>query len=652
MLRSYTFAWKIGAWVDSSMQDALLPAVEAGAPKARGAHAAAARPPVLRVLLGFLFCALIGWAGYRAILPLNIDRLQHANAQRLSFYAASFESLVTKHESLPQLVGLERDVIQALMNPGDPAREAAANRYLETVQQRTGLAAIYVMDGDGLTRASSNWRLPHSFVGHNYGFRPYFREAVAGGLGRFYAIGATTGEPGYFLAAPVRAAGQTVGVAAVKLGLEEFEQALARSGEHLLVADASGVIFLAAHASWKYRTLAPLGSEARSRVDGARQYAGLGLAPLDGQFAVRLADEARLVDLRLPVRDEAPGAAVRHQYLIQSKMAGPNGTRIVLLADTAEAHRSAAAFGASVGFAGAFLFAAINFLYQRRRRMEERLAAREALQRVNEELEARIAERTVELVQANERLQDRVAELKQTETILRETQDNAVQAGKLAVLGQMSAGVTHELNQPLAALTTLSDNSVKLMDLGLGDDVRENLRVINQLAQRMGRIVSQLKAFARKSPASIAPIAVGDALANALLMVEPRRREIEVEVHVEQPDEPLRALADSVRLEQVLVNLLCNGIEAMEGGERRVLCVRVRRDAERLQIAIADTGPGIAESAAAHLFEPFFTTKAAGKGLGLGLAISLAIVRGFGGQLSAGNGVAGGAEFVLTLPAA
>jgi len=173
-----------------------------------------------------------------------------------------------------------------------------------------------------------------------------------------------------------------------------------------------------------------------------------------------------------------------------------------------EARRSAADLAAAAGFAGAFVFAAANVLYQRRRRLEERHAAKQALQRAYDDLEVRIAARTADLVAANAQLQDKVAALKQTEQILRETQDNAVQAGKLAVLGQMAAGVTHELNQPLAALTTLSDNSVKLIQLERTEEVRENLRMMGQLAQRMGRIVGQLKAFARKGPAEMAPVGV------------------------------------------------------------------------------------------------------------------------------------------------
>lgn len=613
------------------------------------AHGMTGRQLVLRIVLGILACLAIGWASYRAVLPLNLEREQRANAQRLGFYAASLESLLAKHEYLPQLVSLERDVVAALEHPDEPSR-TAANIYLETVQGRTGLAAVYVMDLQGNTLASSNWRTPQSFVGQNYGFRPYFSEAAVGRVGRFYAVGATTGEPGYFLAAPVRKADRTLGVAAIKVSLDEFEEALARSGERLLVADAAGVVFLSAFRPWKYRSLAPLSEETRRHLGEARQYGLSPLEPVAPNVALRPSDAAQIVALPLPSAEAKADAAWPREYMVQSRAAGPNGWRVVLLTDTVEARRSAADLAAAAGFAGAFVFAAANFLYQRRRRLEERHAAKQALQRAYDDLEARIAVRTADLVAANEQLQDRVAALKQTEQILRETQDNAVQAGKLAVLGQMAAGVTHELNQPLAALTTLSDNSVKLMELERAEEVRENLRMMGQLAERMGRIVGQLKAFARKGPVALEPVAVGDAIANALLLVEPRQRECRVEIGLEQPAEPVRVLADSVRLEQVLVNLLRNAIEAMEGVADRRLAIRVAHGRGRVRIAVRDRGPGIAEEVLPHLFAPFYTTKPAGKGLGLGLAISLAIVRSFGGELTAANAPGGGAEFILDLP--
>ncbi|HLF10935.1 MAG TPA: ATP-binding protein [Gammaproteobacteria bacterium] len=220
------------------------------------------------------------------------------------------------------------------------------------------------------------------------------------------------------------------------------------------------------------------------------------------------------------------------------------------------------------------------------------------------------------------------------------------------MLGQMAAGITHELNQPLAALITLSDNSIKLLDMTRTEDVRDNLRITRQLADRMGRIVGQLKVFARKGQAQLEVVSVGDALSNSLLLIEPRRREHDVEIDIRQPETPVFVVADSIRLEQVLVNLLRNAIDAMETAADKRVTVHVELRAGEVLIRVRDRGAGIASESLPHLFEPFYTTKPIGKGLGLGLAISLAIVRSFGGELSATNASDGGAEFDIVLNAA
>jgi two-component system, NtrC family, C4-dicarboxylate transport sensor histidine kinase DctB len=604
------------------------------------------------LIAGVAAWALLSWAAYQAILAINIEHARRANAQRLDFYGASLESLLEKHESLPYLTALHPDVAAVLEKPADAKRVDAANRYLEAARNSARVAAVYVLTLQGHTVAASNWAVPQTFVGQNYGFRPYFLEAIEGRLGRFYAVGVTTGEPGYFLAAPVRAGGNVVGAVAVKLGLEDFEQALARSGEHVLVVDNVGVVFLATHKPWKYHTLGTLAPEERARLDVSRQYADAALQPVDSKVALNPDESAQRATLRLPHAGNGERIESAREFLVQSRPVGQLGWRIVLLSNLEAARLSAAGLGAAVGFAAAFLFAAATIWYLRRRRLEERSEARAVLQRAYDELELRIAERTAELVTANASLQQKISTLKQTETILRETQDTAVQAGKLAVLGQMAAGITHEINQPLAALRTLSDNARRLLELARPDEARDNLHMIGQTAERMGRIVGQLKTFARKGPAELQPISVADALSNAMLLVESRSREHAVEIEVVQPDVPVRVVADAIRLEQVLVNLLRNAIDAMEAVADKRLTITVELREGHAYIRIRDRGPGIAADVLPHLFEPFYTTKPVGKGLGLGLAISLSITRSFGGELRASNAPDGGAQFELSLIAA
>lgn len=594
--------------------------------------------------LAVLACLLVGWAVYRLFLAAYLDGERKMAAQRLEFYAVSLEGALDRYETLPWLLALERDLAGLLDKPADAGRRQAANHYLETVQGDAAIAAAYLIDLKGETLAASNWHLPRSFVGQNYGYRPYFREAINGRLGRFYGIGATTGEAGYFLAAPLRLRERIAGAVAIKVSLDAFEQALARSGDRVLLADADGVVFLASRPEWRYHTLAPLDAAVRARLAEARQYAE---HPLRALVAGEdLPGATALVRISLP---QQPAQSL----FLQSRNIGRHGWRLVLLASPDEAERAARGAGVAAGFAAAFLVAITVYYRLRRRRRVELLAADKALRAAHAELERRIAERTADL-------SGKLDSLKRTEAILRETRDDAVQAGKLAVLGQMAAGISHELNQPLAALHTLSDNAAALIGLGRIDEARENLELISQTIGRTGRIITQLKSFARKGPAEKAPVAVREAIEHALLIVEPRRREIGqsggARIDVLPVADGLCVLAETVRVEQVLVNLLRNGLDAMagDGAGEPVLVVSASfadADRQRVRIAVRDHGPGIPEAVLPHLCEPFYTTKPVGEGLGLGLAISLAIVESFGGQLEARNVEGGGAEFAVVLDA-
>lgn len=587
------------------------------------------RRVLLQVGVAVVACLLVGWLVYRAFLATYLDGERRLAAQRLDTLALSLEATLARHESLPGLMALDKSLASLLAKPGNPGLAAAANAYLETAQQGAAVAATYLIDAGGTTLAASNWRLPRSFLGQNYAFRPYFREAMNGGLGRFYGIGATTGEPGYFLAAPVREGDRILGVLAVKVGLGALEQALAGSGDPLLLVDSNGVVFLASERAWRYRTLTPLDAATRARLAADRQYEGVSLLPL--------ADVPLRMDMDGARRISLAGESARDR-LVLARSVGGMGWRLMHLVDPADAHRGARGAGLAAGFALAFaLGLAVHFRHRRTRREE--------LRRVYAELESRIAERTNDLT-------CKIAALKQTEAILRETRDSAVQAGKLAVLGQMSAGISHELNQPLAALQTFADNASALLARGRVDEAAENLRVISDLVSRTGRILRQLKAFARKSADDRAPVGIATAIEHALLLVDARRREIGAVIQVGELAPDMTVAAEAGRLEQVLVNLLRNGLDAMAGQDQPVLEVAATLHDGMVRIAIRDCGPGIAPDTLPHLFEPFYTTKPAGEGLGLGLAISLAIAESYGGTLKAVNLAAGGAEFALTLEAA
>lgn len=567
-----------------------------------------------RHTLAVLACLAAGLLVRHWTLALQIQSQREAATHRLEFFAKSLEALIERNEALPALLALEPR-LAAPLDADTPAAREAANHHLEAVASIAQVGVTYLMNDKGLTLAASNWRQERSFVGRNYAFRPYFEEATVGRIGRFYGVGVTTGEPGYFLAAGLKTPSGGRGVVAVKVSLDDFENAMKKSGEAVLLADRDGVVFLSAFPEWKYRVLEPLTPEAVERIRRTRQYG-----------------EQALATLALPTA-----------HTMSTRVVGDLGWRMVLLSDEGPAHRTAAVAGAAAALAAALGFGVVMYLDLRRRRHAERLAADARLREVHATLEQRIAARTAEL-------EDKVAALKRTEAILRETRDSAVQAGKLAVLGQLSVGMSHELNQPLAALHTLSDNTIELLAKQRLAEAGENLSLISQLAARMGRIVKQLKAFARKDAPALGPVPVALAIEHALIIVEPRRHELRAEIVIDAPPAGLCVRADATRLEQVLVNLLRNGLDAVAAQpSRRRLELRAWTEREQVAIGVRDFGEGIAPDALAHLFEPFYTTKPVGQGLGLGLALSLAIVETFGGRLQARNAEGGGAEFVVWL---
>jgi two-component system C4-dicarboxylate transport sensor histidine kinase DctB len=522
------------------------------------------------------------------------------------------------------------------MQADDKSVVERLNHTLQAVQEQAKVAAIYVMDHEGNTVAASNWNLPQSYIGKNFGFRPYFRDPMMnGGAGRFYGIGSTTNEPGYFIAQPVYAAGADhgtatpVGVLAIKISLSEFERAWRSSEEPIALADRAGVVFLSNREQWKYHSLRPLAEEEQRRLTDTLQYAGQLIRPVAG----------------LP----KPERAGFGEFV--AKPVGRLGWQVMLFPSQARIIR--VGIYAATAVALLLAIAAISYwaLHQRRRRLEERMESRKALQRAAEELDRKIAQSTRELLQANQDLESKYARLKETEHLLRSTQNELVQAGKLAMLGQMAAGITHELNQPLAAIRAFADNAVTFLERGQGDRAGENLSQISLASARMGAIIGQLKGFARKSHETVASVDLAQAIRASALLLESEFRRHDVQLDIEI-GEPLAVIGDGGRTEQVLINLMRNALDAVEDAATRQVAVSLQREGEAAVVRIRDSGAGIADEVAQHLFEPFYTTKPSGKGLGLGLAISSSIVQAMNGQLSACNHPEGGAEFLVRLPLA
>ena len=608
----------------------------------------------LRLTLSLLAIAalvcVVAMATYQISRQMGMSELQATGRHRLDLYAASLEREIGKYAYFPATLGLERDVLDLLARPEDARLTETLNSYLEQLNDRAGTLAIYIMTRSGKVLAASNWRRSDSYVGEDLSFRAYFKEALDSGNGRFFGIGTTRSEPGYYLSSALADKGRILGVAVVKVSLEQLEKSWATVEAPVLVADENGVVILSSVPDWKFTTLRPLDESTRNAFDRTQQYNRRALQPLGVKEVATLNFGARVVELAKDQQEMVSSYPVAGKFLWQSQPMSGTPWTLTVFSHLDPANEIGLIRAAVAGTTTILLCIAAAMVFQRRRHLRDRLAAREALQKAYDELELKVEERTADLSATNKQLQDEVAERARAERTLRAAQDELIQAGKLAVIGQLSAGIVHELNQPLAALRTLSGNAIRFLDRGDETTTRTNLERIGQLVDRMGQITGQLKAFARKSTGEAQPTDLRLVVGNAIALLDQRLKSAGAQVISHFPTTPIEAFCDPNRLEQVVVNLIGNALDAQSGQDAPTIEIRGDMHHETIRLLIRDHGPGLSEEAQERLFEPFFTTKDAGHGLGLGLAISAGIVSDFGGSLAGTNHPEGGALFTLQLP--
>lgn len=597
------------------------------------------------VLLALASLVAVSMLSYMLVERRQLDGLHRTLASRAELYAATIGGVLAKYEFLPLAIA-QSDEVASLLESRSPDKVERVNAYLEEMIQGAGAFAVYVINPQGEVYASSNWKEPTSYVGQNYGFRPYFRQAVNGGTGRFYGIGVSTRQAGHFIALPIRRHGRIIGVAAAKVSLDWLEQSwrMPSVAEQIWVTDANGVILLSSISAFKFKTLAPLSEGARQGILEQRQFLHETLPLLPYQVEERLTDGAMLLSLNLPREGGSSG------YMAVSSRLNPLEWQITVLAELGQVRAAArnAAIVAALGWSALWL--GILYALQRRRRIAERLNAQQALKRANDELEAKVEQRTAALLDANQRLQAEVGERERAEQTLRHAQAELVQSGKLAAIGQMAAGITHELNQPLAAIQTFSDNAQVLIARGRADEALENLSVISDLVKRLGYITSQLKGFARRSDDAQKPVSVRKAFEQTMLQVRTNRGADRLVLSEDWPEQDIVVLCSETGLQQVFSNLITNAMDAVGPADIAHISIRVAQSGGQAVIRVADNGPGIAPASAQRIFEPFFTTKE--HGLGLGLSISAGIVRAAGGSIEVQNHESdghSGAQFVIRL---
>jgi len=575
-------------------------------------------------LLALLLAPLL-WPLQQLAERYYSNELIEQNRQTLDLYVANLLGILSRYEVLPRILGDLPALRAALHGAEEPAVRDSANRLLKKLHRQTGADVIYLMDLEGTTLASSNWDDPDSFVGRNFAFRPYFRQAMEGQgrLGRFFGLGNTSGKRGYYFGAAVYENEKAIGVLVVKVDLDHTETLWGNTPERLLVTDNFGVVILTSQPEWRFRATRGLEEDEREQIRFDQPYTTLNPRHLTLDIDSWLIQSRELKEIDWTVRILAPVSLVERPV------------------------RTVVAIGAATLLA---LLLWLGLLMQRRRHFIERLALDT---RARQQLEQRVQERTRDLEALNRRLKVEVLEREQAQQELVRAQDELLQAGKLSALGTMSASISHELNQPLGAIRSYADNAGVLLDQQRNEEARDNLKLISELTARMASIIAHLRAFARRDRHAPERVALQPALDDALALLAKRRQALGVELIRDLPEATLWVQAGETRLRQILSNLLANALDALkERPPERRIWLRAERNEDGVLLTLRDNGPGFSTEALQRAREPFFTTKTSTQGLGLGLAICDTLARALDGELTLANHPEGGAQLCLYLRSA
>jgi two-component system C4-dicarboxylate transport sensor histidine kinase DctB len=535
--------------------------------------------------------ALVAWVGSVAAARLETQRQTQQLLIDTALRRELLRSEIERHRLLPTTLA-RNPQLAAAVDPDIPAADRkdtinVLNEDFEQLARADGAATLYLVDARGITRVASNHRLPTTFVGQDYSFRAYFRDAMQRGTGELFAQGTISGVPGLYLAQRLR---NGAGVVVTKVEFTDLEKNWQIRNEQTLVVDRSGIVLLTSDPGSRFTAY-------KSEPDIAGKWISAQLP-------------APYQDWTLTLRRDI-GAAVLTARL----------------------------FGAALGGTlGLLLVAACYLTFVSRRRRET--------QRV--ELERLVTSRTEELENSNRRLVQEIEEHSRSEATVQRLRDNLAQANRLAILGQISAGVAHEINQPTAAIRTYADNAQKMLERGQAAAALATLPLIASLTERIGLITEQLREFARRSPAKREVVSLADVIDGSQLLLEQSLRVRRIRLLRPHSPEQQRVFANRTRLEQVLVNLIQNAMDAVADMTDPQICIETGDDADAVWISVSDNGPGVPPERRDDLFAPFSSSKPLG--LGLGLVISRDIVSDLGGSLDFAPGPTGGAVFKVRIP--
>ena len=520
---------------------------------------------------------------------------------RLALYSGNMISELQRTSVVPLLLSGDPIMAEALR----AGNFSATSQRLIKVQSEIGVASIMLLDRDARVVGATNRNL----LGTVFRTSAFYVDALRAKDTVFSAEKRETGGYDFTYSRAVVADGRPIGVIAVAVDLMKYERAWAGFQDAVLVTDSEGTVILATEPRWR----------------------GL---PLGEALAVREPPSAigRAIQATADWAQNPPDAYVQGQAVMKTEARVPfRGWRMVTFTayDSVRERVNGVLALEIMGFA---ILLALTFYLLSRRAWSQTMS----FQRESAELRL-----------LNARLQREIAEREKVQKDLAVAELTLAQSSKLAALGEMSAAVSHELNQPLAAMKTYLAGARLLLQRKRPEEALSSFQRIDDLIERMGAITRQLKSYARKGGEAFEPVDMRQAVSSALSMMEPQLKSRVVKITRTLPRQPVMVMADRIRLEQVIINLLRNALDATKDRQGPQIDLLLSQG-ETATLTVRDNGHGIADLD--NLFEPFYTTKKPGEGVGLGLAISSGIVGDLGGRLTARNAETGGAVFEMQLP--
>ena len=580
-------------------------------------------------------------------LRIAYQDLHKQSTQHLNNLISYIDNTLGRFEKIPEVLSKHPLLQDVLSSPADTEKSQQLNLLLEEMSNVTQASDIYLINNSGSTISASNWNKESSFVGNDLSVRPYFRQAMAGKLSRYYAVGLTSNKRGYYFAYPVKNKTDILGVIAIKVRIDDIENQHAKDvgsdNYNFLIVAPDNVVFISDKKEWRLKKIKVISN------DDNLSHATEQPAAIDQKrYADRDVSSLEISQISNPYLPLTPNVQLfqltKSQETVFSQQAKMhlNDWQVHIwssLQPINEQYTFLMIIGTS-----SYLLMVVLVLF-----VKERLHNTQQQLQAKLQLENRVKERTEDLTAINKKLVEEISQREKTQLELNKTQEELIQAAKLAIVGNMSASINHEINQPLTAIKSYSQNALTYQERNMPDKVKGNLTHIIALTDRLANIVSQFKSFTKKSYGLKAPVQVQNSMTESLAIIKHQAQKERVDIITEVPNQALYILGDGIRLEQVFVNIISNAIQAMQNSKPKQLYVRVEKVNSKIHITFRDTGPGILADKLDKVFEPFFTTKES-FGLGIGLSISQRIIELMQGTLVVNNHELGGAIFTISLP--